>query len=214
MSSHAFVDESKRHGLLIAAAVFQPRDLAPARTALRRLCLPGQSRLHFTKERDDRRRQILTAILDLGVVVDRYDATAIQDQRQARAACLRALVQDLADNDAQRLVLEQDDSLVRSDQAVLYAAVRDAAASDRLTYEHLPARTEPLLWVADAAALCDRQGSRTETARSPAHPPSGGLPGPLHGATAPCTASVRALAIARQAAAAGLTASLRGGASA
>ncbi len=159
MSAHAFVDESKQHGLLVAAAVFQPRDLAPARTALRRLCLPGQSRLHFTKERDERRRQILTVILGLGVVVDLYDATDIRDQQQARAACLRAVVQDLAAAGGQRLVLEQDDSLVRSDQAVLYAAVRDAAASDRLTYEHLMAGAEPLLWVADAAAWCWTRGA-------------------------------------------------------
>ena len=106
MSSHVFVDESKRHGLLVAAAILQPRDLARARTALRQLCLPGQSRLHFTKERDDRRRQILTTILGLGVVIDLYDATAIHDQQQARATCLRALVQDLADTGGQRLVLE------------------------------------------------------------------------------------------------------------
>jgi len=166
VSTHAFVDESKRHGLLVAAAVVQPRDLAPARTALRRLCLPGQSRLHFTKERDDRRRQILTAILSLGVVVDLYDA-GICNQQQARAACLRAVVQDLAAAGAQRLVLEQDDSLVRSDQAVLYAAVRDASASDRLTYEHVPARTEPLLWVADAAAWCWSRGAPCPTGCSP-----------------------------------------------
>ena len=159
MSSHAFVDESKRHGLLVAAAVVQPRDLAPARTALRRLCLPGQSRLHFTKERDDRRRQILTAIVELGVVIDLYDATGVRDQQQARAACLRALVQDLAAAGAQRLVLEQDDSLVRSDQAVLYTAVRAAGAQEQLTYEHVPARSEPLLWIADAAAWCWSRGT-------------------------------------------------------
>jgi len=51
-----------------------------------------------------------------------YDATAIRSQQQARATCLRALVQDLAASDARRLVLEQDDSLIRSDQAVRYAA--------------------------------------------------------------------------------------------
>lgn len=158
MSAHVFVDESKRRGLLVAAAVVQPRDLAPARTVLRRLCLPGQARLHFTKERADRRRQVLAAILELGVVVDLYDATGIHDQHQARAACLRALVHDVTAADARRLVLEQDDSLVRSDQAVLYAAVRDAGASGRLTYEHVPARSEPLLWLADAAAWCWSRG--------------------------------------------------------
>ena len=41
----------------------------------------------------------------------------------------------------------------------VYAAVRDAADSDRLTYEHLPARSEPLLWVADAAAWCWSRGA-------------------------------------------------------
>lgn len=159
MSSHAFFDESKRHGLLVAAAVVQPCDLAPARTALRRLCLPGQSRLHFTKERDDRRRQILAALVELDVVIDLYDATGIRDQQTARAACLRALVEDLAAAGAHRLVLEQDDSLVRSDQAVLYTAVRAAGAQDQLTYEHVPARSEPLLWIADAAAWCCSRGT-------------------------------------------------------
>jgi hypothetical protein len=158
VSTHAFLDESKRRGLLVAAAVLQPRALAPARTVLRQLCLPGQSRLHFTKERNDRRGQILTAILNLDVVVDLYDATGIRDPQRARAACLQAVVHDLAAAGGQRLVLEQDDSLVRSDQAVLYAAVRDAAAGDRLTYEHVPARSEPLLWVADAAAWCWSRG--------------------------------------------------------
>ncbi len=67
-------------------------------------------------------------------------------------------MQDLAAAGGQRLVLEQDDSLLRSDQTVLYAAVRHAGASDRLTYEHLPARAEPLLWVADAAAWCWSRG--------------------------------------------------------
>jgi hypothetical protein len=121
-------------------------------------------------------------------------------------------VQDLAAANGQRLVLEQDDSLVRSDQAVLYAAVRDVGASQRLTYEHVPARSEPLLWVADAAAWCwsrggiwlgrlqpiirhtapsDPTGARSGTAQSPAHPPSGRLPGSLHGATAPCLTIVR-----------------------
>lgn len=61
---------------------------------------------------------------------------------------------------AQRLVIEQDDSLVAADQADLWSAVHTAGASNVLTYEHVPPRTEPLLWIADAAAWCwtrDRQ---------------------------------------------------------
>jgi hypothetical protein len=48
----------------------------------------------------------------------------------------------------------KDDSLVKHDQAVLFRAVRDAGVADTLAYEHLPARSEPLLWIADAAAWC------------------------------------------------------------
>lgn len=143
MSVHAFVDETKSNGLLVVAAVLAPRDLAPARTMMRGLCLPGQSRLHFTKERPGRRGEITAAICRMCVALDIYDATSIHDQRQARAGCLRQIVVDLAAAHAQRLVIEQDDSLLKHDQAVLYAAVQRAGVADSLTYEHLPARSEP-----------------------------------------------------------------------
>jgi len=184
----------------------------PARTALRRLCLPGQSRLHFTKERDDRRRQILTAILDLGVVVDLRHATGIRNQQQARAACLRARVQDLAAAGGQRLVLEQDDAPAQRPDVALRRGPR--RRRQRPAHQRAPpARAEPLLWVADATAWCWSRGgpwpsrlqaitrhTRTlcpasapaRTARSPAHQPSGGLPGSLHGATAPCASHITA----------------------
>ena len=76
-------------------------------------------------------------------------------------------MRDLAAVGGQRLVFEQDDSLVRSDQTVLYAAVRQAEVSGRLTYEHLPARSEPLLWVADAAAWCWARGGPWRTRLDP-----------------------------------------------
>ncbi len=153
MSAHAFVDETKQNGLLVVAAILAPRDLAPTRTLMRRLCLPGQERIHFTKERSARRGQIAAAICQANAAIDVYDATNLRP-REARAACLRQIVDDLAAAGAHRLVLEQDHSLLRHDQTVLYDAVRKAGVVDQLTYEHLPARSEPLLWVADAAAWC------------------------------------------------------------
>lgn len=158
MSAHVFLDETKANGLLVVAAVFEPRHLAPARTSMRALCLPGQSRLHFTKERPGRRGEIAAAICRTGVALDVYDATAIRDEKQARGACLRRIVVDLAAAGAQRLVIEQDDSLLEHDRAVLYAAVRRASVADSLTYEHLPGRSDPLLWIADAAAWCWTHG--------------------------------------------------------
>lgn len=154
MSVHGFVDESKHRGYYMAAAVFVPHRLASARRDLRALRLPGQQRVHFSKERSARRGEIVRAICRLDVEVRIYDASSHRDQREARTACLRQLVVDLAAAHAQRLVIEQDDSLVVADRADLWAAVRQARVTSTLTYEHLPPRSEPLLWVADAAAWC------------------------------------------------------------
>ena len=96
MSAHALVAETKETRLLVIVAVLLPRDQAPARTAMRRLCLPGQERLPFTTERTGRRGEIAAAICRTAVALDVYDATAIRDQVQARTACLRQIVTDLA----------------------------------------------------------------------------------------------------------------------
>jgi hypothetical protein len=87
-----------------------------------------------------------------------YDASGYSRDRDARQACLRHLVVDLAAARAHRLVMEQDDSILTTDQAVLFQAVRETGATDRLSYEHLPPRSEPLLWVADAAGWCWTHG--------------------------------------------------------
>lgn len=159
MSVHVFVDETKANGLLVAAARVQPRQLAPTRTLMRGLLLARQERLHFTKEGKARQGQIASALCRSGVVVDLYDARAVSDQRVARKLVLEQLVVDLAAAGAHRLVLEQDDSLLTSDRRTLRAAVHRAGVVDELVYEHLPPRSEPLLWIADAVAWCWTHGS-------------------------------------------------------
>lgn len=159
MSVHVFVDGTKAHGLLIAAARVQPRQLAPTRTLLRGLLLARQERLHFTKENRARQGQIAAAVCRSEVVVDLYDARTITDQRRARRLVLERLVADCAAAGAHRLVLEQDDSLLTSDRRTLRAAVHQAGVVDELVYEHLPPRSEPLLWIADAVAWCWTHGS-------------------------------------------------------
>lgn len=154
VSGQAFLDETKQHGLLVVVVVLDDTRAARARRLMRGLCLPGQSRVHFTKESDPRRRAITDTIAATGATATAYDATALADPRAARAACLRAAVADLAATDITRLVLERDDSLFQADQALLYRAIRDTGQHDRLGYEHLPARSEPLLWIPDAIAWC------------------------------------------------------------
>lgn len=159
MPVHAFVDETKVRGLLVVAAVLEPRDLAPSRAAMRSLLLPRQSRLHFVKERDDRKGQILNTVTGLPVRISLYDAGRLRDGRAARRLCLEHIVADLATLSAHRLVIEQDDSLFRSDQETLYRAVRRSGVESTLVYEHLSPRLEPLLWIPDAVAWSWAKGA-------------------------------------------------------
>ena len=74
MATHWFADECKRPGYLVVAAVAESRQLAPGRAALRKLVMPGQNRIHFTKESDSRREKILEAIAATEIRSIVYDA--------------------------------------------------------------------------------------------------------------------------------------------
>ena len=151
------MDETKKSGLLVVAAIGTPPDLNVCRKTLRELTLPGQRRIHFAKERDSRRRSICSAIADMPVEIRAYDARRLSDQRTARALVLDAIVRDRAEIRAQRLIIEQDDSLIVADRRVLHQARRDHRATE-LNYEHARAAEEPLLCIPDAAAWCLAKG--------------------------------------------------------
>jgi len=80
-----------------------------------------------------------------------------RDEPDARAACLRRLVDDAAHQGDTLLVLEQDDSLLDWDRRRLYALARDAQLP-LLRYEHRRASAEPLLAIPDAIAWCWAKG--------------------------------------------------------
>lgn len=157
---HVFVDESKAHGLLVAAAVLNPADLALTRTTLRALVHPGSHRIHMTRESNTHRRKVAAAIAALPVTVDIYDATSYPNRQelQARQHCLEHLVANLAGTGCARLVLELDESLAVHDRRVLYAAGHAHGLDPTWRYEHLRARDEPLLWIADVVAWCWPKG--------------------------------------------------------
>lgn len=131
MSSHVFVDETKRRGYLLVASAVVTGDLAPTRRMLRGLVLPGQRRLHMKDESDSPGSwSIATAIAVSSVQTTIYDAgRRHRTERERRAECLRSLVVDLAGEDIAMLVLEQDDTLVASDRKLLYRVTRDAGCA-------------------------------------------------------------------------------------
>ncbi|MCS3789963.1 hypothetical protein HNP11_004161 [Tsukamurella ocularis] len=154
---HAYVDETKAAGLLVVSTVVRPADASAARKALTELRMKGQSRIHFTKESPSRRRLILSTLETLAVEAVVYDASHIRDQREARRCALGAVVRDLAVVQAQRLVIELDDSLAEADRRTLFAATREHGIPG-LSYEHVRPTAEPILWVSDAIAWCAAKG--------------------------------------------------------
>lgn len=110
------------------------------------------------KESDSRKRAIAAAICGAGVTATVYDAgRRYRDELDARAACLRGLIDDATHQEDTLLVLEQDDSLIDWDRRQLYALARNAHLS-RLRYEHRRASAEQLLAIPDAIAWCWAKG--------------------------------------------------------
>ena len=136
MSGHVFVDESKHRGYLLVAVVVLAGDLYEIRKLLRGLVLPGQRRLHMKDESDPRKRLIASAIAGSGVRATVYEASSdYRTEREARAACLRELVGDAAQQGHTMLILEQDDTLIAWDRKVLYQAARHVQCADQLRYD-------------------------------------------------------------------------------
>ncbi|MEY9214261.1 hypothetical protein [Thermobifida halotolerans] len=162
MGMHVFVDETKNRGYLVAAAVILPPDVTATRRTVNGLCRSGQRRIHFTKENDARRRQIITAMTGLKARVEIYDASD-HHPRDARTRCLEAITEDLAGRGRVRLVLERDDSVLNHDKRVLYERVRKFGATE-LEYVFMRAHEECLLAIPDAVAWCWAKGGSWRSA--------------------------------------------------
>ncbi|MET9318412.1 hypothetical protein ABZX12_41920 [Kribbella sp. NPDC003505] len=154
MPIHVFVDESKSRGLLMAAARCPADEVTVNRKALRSFLLPGQERLHFNNETDSRRKQILKMIGDFHLLVDVYHVD--RETPANRRRCLEAIVRDNA-GDAERLVIERDDSTYDKDHTTLHAACHRFGCFD-LRWELLAPKLDALLWVPDAVAAAWARG--------------------------------------------------------
>jgi hypothetical protein len=129
MTTHVYVDEIKSAGYVLAAV--RVVDPVAERKVIRNLVQPGNRRLHMVDERPRRRPGIVSTLAATDIAVTIYDAARrYRTGREARGACLAALVEDLAGTSATdtRLVLERDDSLVSFDRRQLYQLVRRARA--------------------------------------------------------------------------------------
>ncbi|SDC77473.1 hypothetical protein [Actinokineospora iranica] len=149
MTVHVFVDESRRGSTyLLAAVLIPPTQLTSVRVLMRKMCLPGERRVHFQAEQDSRRRLIIGRLVEAGLQGRIYLGAGRPDR--VRAACLTALVEDIVKANAYRLVVESRDAAGdRLDRAVIHRALANAGTAP-LAYEHLRGHEDPNLAVADA----------------------------------------------------------------
>ncbi len=128
-------------------------DTEAIRKTVRALILPGQRRIQMKHGRR-RRRVIVSAQAAMQVRATVYDAARrYRTDLAARTACLAALVEDIAARPGDtRLVIEQDDSVVRADRHDLFQLVRQAGIADRLEYRHQRAYDGLLLALPDIVA--------------------------------------------------------------
>jgi len=153
-----FVDESKAGPYLLIASVVLPADLGAARSAIRSLHLPKQSRIHMKTETDARRRTILSAFAKAGLRVTIYHAVGYKTNIAAREACIDTLVRPLAFEPTARVTLECDETQDARDRQQLYRLVRELGCTERVQYEHRLASAEPLLAVPDAIGWAYARG--------------------------------------------------------
>lgn len=153
MPLHAFVDESFVGRYILAVVVLPADEVTAARKAMRGLLQGGQKRIHFYKESDRRRSQILASIESLGA---EHRVYTTKNARPARIECMRRLVSELGAGGVQRLVIERDDSLVAADRRLLYEVSRDRGQD--FVYAHLRSKEDLLLCVPDAIAWCWSRG--------------------------------------------------------
>lgn len=127
----------------------------PLRDVVRSLLLPRQRYLHMKDQQEGRKRTIARAIVDAGVQAAVYRAGPHhQTHNDRRAACLRALVNDIADGPETLLVIDRDETLVSFDNQHLIEYTRAAHCRESIRYEHRSAKTELLLGIPDAIAWC------------------------------------------------------------
>ena len=157
-SRHIYVDETKSAGYVLVATALYGSDVDRARKVIREMVLPGQGRIHMAKESPRRRKEIIGAICDLNPQAVVYDAARRYNNAVARVNCLQAVVDDFASDGEVLMVLEADDSLIRSDRRHLIDMVRSAGCVDRFRYQHCRARSELMLGFPDAIAWCWARG--------------------------------------------------------
>lgn len=155
---HVYVDESARddNGLcVVAAVVLNDGQASAARTELAAILPPGAKRLHWNSDSPVVRNQVSQVIQrqadHVSAYVSYYDSN--KRMNDARERCLMHLIADVGGVPFKTVTLDQRSPHQDTRDRVLWSqqCVR-LRLPNPPTLSHAGSLSEPLLWLADAAA--------------------------------------------------------------
>ena len=165
-SVEVFIDEGKRAGYLLCAAVVASQDVANARRAMRALQPLNRRRLHMHSEGTASRQRILARFMQAPPISAAHLWRLPMHGRSERAArdeCFTALIPGVLDLGATRIVVESC-SQDRQDKAVIGSTLARAGALGRVEFRVVPAPADELLWAADLITWAHMAGGRPQQA--------------------------------------------------
>ncbi|WP_259390619.1 hypothetical protein [Actinomyces sp. 2119] len=106
-----------------------------------------------SRERPEVRKALIDMMTEMPMSAKVYRANA--RPKVGRPQCLRRLAESVRASACRRLVLDQNDSVMRADRQILQQVL---GCGWEGTYDHLRDHEEPLLWLADAISWSWNKG--------------------------------------------------------
>lgn len=153
----AYIDESSamrsknRQDYMVCAAIIDSVNSDAIRTELLPLRLPGQIKLHWTDERESRRRTIvktLSTIDSMQAVITHRSEISKKTERYRRK-CLENMYFELSNMGVQQVVLESRQVAQNKKDIEHIVALQGRGEASKIRIVHIRGGDEPLLWIPD-----------------------------------------------------------------
>lgn len=154
----AYIDESSayrppnRQEYMICAAIIDSQDLEQVREELRPLLLPGQVKLHWTDERNSRRRksvETLSGIDSMQAIITHQSEVSKRTERHRRK-CLEQMYFELSEMHIHNVTLESRQEAQNKRDLAHIVALQGQGQSVNIRLQHVRGGDDPILWVPDA----------------------------------------------------------------
>lgn len=154
----AYIDESSayrppnRQEYMICAAILDSQDLERVREELRPLLLPGQVKLHWTDERNSRRRKIvetLSGIDSMQAIITHQSEVSKKTERHRRK-CLEQMYFELSEMHVHSVTLESRQEAQNKRDLAHIVALQGQGQSVNIRLQHVRGGDDPILWIPDA----------------------------------------------------------------